>query len=167
MPTINAVDPFSFLGDNSNAAFLSKATLLNVKKLELQRIGDRCVGLLINRHTGIQETLGQWDPCNEETSLLYDYHMGCLTSLTFLYSDPPPKNERRGHFFDTAEQYEQILQKERYITDILIAPSPPPQWARPSFTWSDLSSVNLIPSFMFPEIYQQTLGTCMVVHTII
>jgi hypothetical protein len=141
IPKINAIIPFSFQSYNANLAFLSKSTLLNVKTLKIQRIGKRCVGLLIERHTGIPETLGQWDPCNKDTSLLYDEQMGSLKSLTFLYSD---LNKTRQRYLETPEQFQRMLEKERYVTDILLAASPPVQWTGVSFTWSDPSSVRLI-----------------------
>lgn len=67
---------------------MSKAHLLNLKTLKIQRVGLRCIGMLIERHYGIQETLGQWDPSNPNgTSVLYESSWGPLGPLSFFFSD--------------------------------------------------------------------------------
>lgn len=43
---------------------LSTATLVNTRRLELRRAGERCVGLLVSHYDGSTDALGAWDPAD-------------------------------------------------------------------------------------------------------
>ncbi|CAG9947846.1 unnamed protein product [Clonostachys rosea f. rosea IK726] len=115
-------EPLIFPSVYPFAAFLSRATLLNVLTLKVQKFGDRCVGMCVERQGGIIETLGMWDPVRLDTiSNIYSYHQGPLQPLTFIYSEAP-----------------ELL--KRYVEDIVVSASPDLAPGRPRFTWSSFGS---------------------------
>ncbi|VUC32542.1 unnamed protein product [Clonostachys rosea] len=121
MPRANS-EKLAFPGVFPFGAFLSRATLLNVITLKVQKFGDRCVGMCVERGDGIIETLGMWDPVRPDTvSTIYSCHQGPLQPLTFIYSPA------RG-------------QLEHYVEDIVVSAPPDLAPDRQRFTWSSFSS---------------------------
>lgn len=113
----NDISPFmvQWMSD----VFLSKARLLDVKTLTLQRNGERCIGLLIEYNDGSLGTLGQWNPMNHSTSVIFDSQQGKpLESLYFIYSA------------------QRICY--RCVTDISLSA---PEADTPHFEWSKLNEV--------------------------
>ncbi|CAH0053966.1 unnamed protein product [Clonostachys solani] len=88
-PVFDHIDPQSFMKQQASYVFLSKANLLQLKLLQLQKLGDRCRGLLIHRLDDSIDILGQWDPALASTiSTLYHTENGAaLESITFVYAD--------------------------------------------------------------------------------
>lgn len=83
-----AGDHHAFCRDNRGPMqeFFNTATLIDVKRLNTLRVKERLVGLRIERNTGAVDYLGQWDPGNQNDSLLYDSTRdGLLESLRFVY----------------------------------------------------------------------------------
>ncbi|ROV98720.1 hypothetical protein VMCG_06793 [Cytospora schulzeri] len=63
---------------------LSSASLKNVSNLRIRRHDGRCIGLLLRYNDLTAETLGQWDPFDEESiTPLYDAADGVLMRLNF------------------------------------------------------------------------------------
>jgi hypothetical protein len=110
--------------------FLTKAQLLDVHTLRLQRVGPRCVGIRVERRSGLLDVLGQWDPRNEGVCLYNGGSRGgpVLESLTFVLS--------------SANQ-----PTERYVEDVFLnaglTQSVP--GTATSFTWSRLDEVSPQP----------------------
>lgn len=53
--------------------FLTVATLSDIRKVDLCRIGSRCTGILIHYHTGLKAVLGQWHANGfSKKSCIYD-----------------------------------------------------------------------------------------------
>lgn len=116
-------DRHSFQGRNCRTAFMTKAHLLDVEVLKLQRVRGRCVGMFIGRRNGTVDILGQWDPANvDATSTLYERCQGSLNTLTFAFSNKGSDA------------------RERYVEDILLQGTDLPA-NKPSFTWSNLEMV--------------------------
>lgn len=70
--------------------FVSRASLADVKSIQVQRVGNRCTGLCIQHTSGPFETLGQWNPSDTcGISLLFARKAADqqLKSLTFIFSD--------------------------------------------------------------------------------
>jgi hypothetical protein len=84
------IDRLSFIKLEAGYAFLSKANLLWVKLLQVQKLGNRCRGLLIHRLDDSIDIFGQWDPASASTiSTLYHADDGAaLESITFVVADP-------------------------------------------------------------------------------
>ncbi|CAG9988864.1 unnamed protein product [Clonostachys byssicola] len=115
-------EPLMFPSVYPFAAFLSRTTLLNVITLKVQKFGDRCIGMCVERERGIIETLGMWDPVRLDTiSSIYSHRQGPLQPLTFIYSAAPEP-------------------LKRYVEDIVVAASPDLAPGRPRFTWSSFGS---------------------------
>lgn len=109
----------SFQRRYRRTSFMTKAHLLNVQAIELQKIYGRCMGLLIKRRNGIIDIFGQWDPimCNK-TTVLYDTSHGPLGNLTFVFSEC--SNDPL----------------ERYVEDVLVQGMGLPT-TKPTFTWAN------------------------------
>ncbi|CAH0046743.1 unnamed protein product [Clonostachys solani] len=132
-------EPLMFPSVYPFAAFLSRATLLNVIALKVQKFGDRCVGMCVEREGGIIETLGMWDPVRLDTiSTIYSYRQGPLQPLTFIFSAAP-----------------ELL--KRYVEDIVVSAPPDLEPGRPRFTWSSFGSQLawwFTPRYTFLEDWQ-------------
>lgn len=91
IPRIQSVQAASSLNHFPYHSFSNQANLVEIRTMALQRRGDRCIGLRIERWTGAVDILGQWDQRNRTAELLYDCQDGELESLTFAYSGVDPK----------------------------------------------------------------------------
>ncbi len=69
-------------------SYLTTATLSGITQLHIRKVDDWYNGLCISHDDGFVETLGRWDPSDENAILLvYDTHRdGPLTALTFRYA---------------------------------------------------------------------------------
>lgn len=75
--------PFRASPDESRY-ILSTASLNNVSSLRMRRRDGRCIGLFLRYKDSTTETLGQWDPLDQNSiSLLYDAADGILMRLNF------------------------------------------------------------------------------------
>jgi hypothetical protein len=85
----NSEPPFL---SNHELSFLSTATVLNVRKLQIRKVDDRCAGLCIHHHDGSFETLGEWDPAasNNIRDIYNADTDGDLRCITFYYSELNP-----------------------------------------------------------------------------
>jgi hypothetical protein len=68
--------------------FQTMATLDEVKSLQIRKIDERCIGMLITHHDSSCEVLGQWDPADEASiERIFDVAMdGPLLSVAFDFS---------------------------------------------------------------------------------
>ena len=69
--------------------FLTTASLLDTRRLQVRRDGDRCVGLLVHHDDGSMDALGSWDPDDAHgiTTIFEASDDGPLTSIAFRVTD--------------------------------------------------------------------------------
>ena len=74
------------------STYLTRATLANVAKLQVRKVGRRCDGLCIHHGNGLVEVLGKWDPSDGNAIIdIYERSEGPLTTLTFVYDKSEPR----------------------------------------------------------------------------
>jgi hypothetical protein len=114
----------SFVERHFTGVFLSKALLVDVEALDVQRHGDRCTGLCILRSDGHREILGQWDSSPSPATRIYNNADGynALRTLTFVFSEDP-------------------YHWKRYLQDIYVGSGCPR--TNNTFTWTNVGSVCL------------------------
>jgi hypothetical protein len=72
----------------STGLFLSIGTLRAIRRLNVRRVGKRCVGLWIQYTNGGVEILGQWDPSQYSSiSEIYSDTKGNIASVSFTFWD--------------------------------------------------------------------------------
>lgn len=89
--------PGHFRTVNFPYMYLTKASLMDIKRLKMQTRRNRCIGLYIEHYHGVPEILGQWDPADTDaTSALYEDKddASTLDALTFIFSDETEAAER-------------------------------------------------------------------------
>lgn len=97
LPAIEGADSSLFAVQHFRSAFMSTASMTNIKNIKTQTRGERCVGLYIEHHCGVPDTLGQWDPgLLDATTDLYhdDGHTTPIDALTFVFSSEPKPTDR-------------------------------------------------------------------------
>lgn len=89
LPALDGDVPYVFPRNHVLRSFISIANLANVRSLHTQTRDDWCVGLYIERHCVVPETLGQWDPADTKaTAIQYEFEKsGPLKALTFIFPD--------------------------------------------------------------------------------
>lgn len=87
VPARMPVQSASFLDFHNRVAHLSETHLRNVRSLEVQRRGERCIGLKITRDDGQVEVLGQWNPSAVDSiAIIHSGQQPSLRTLSFVLS---------------------------------------------------------------------------------